>query len=192
MGRWAPEAESRLRLAAIELFGERGYEATTVADIADRAGLTARTFFRYFADKREVLFGGSDVLVTRFVAAARSAPADAGPVAVVGAALDEFAALLGEDREWARRRRAVIDATPELQERELVKLATMASALAAVLRERGVPDPDAALAAEVGLAVVRVGFDTWTSTPTDEPLAALLRAAMDRLQGVVSADRRDR
>ncbi|MCV2393733.1 TetR family transcriptional regulator [Actinotalea sp. M2MS4P-6] len=186
MGRWAPGAESRLRLAALELFAERGYEATTVADIAERAGLTARTFFRYFADKREVLFGGNDVLTRRFVAAAEATPAGAPPLAVVTAALDEFAALVGEDREWSSRRRAVIDATPELLERELAKLSSMSTALAGVLRSRGVPELDAALAAETGLAVLRTAFDRWTTDDTTASLTAVMHETLGRLHGLTA------
>lgn len=185
MGRWAPGAESRLRDAALELFAGRGYEATTVADIAERAGLTARTFFRYFADKREVLFGGSATLLDEVTRAARSAPADASPIETVAAALDAFAATVGQDRSWSRRRRAVIDSTPELLERELVKLATMSHRLADVLRERGVPDPDAALVAEAGLGVLRVAFDTWTATADGPPLDEIMRSSLERLRAAV-------
>lgn len=186
MGRWAPGAETRLRLAALELFAERGYEETTVAEIAERAGLTARTFFRYFSDKREVLFGGSDVLTQRFTTAARSAPADASPIRVVAAALDEFAVMVGEDRHWSRQRRAVIDATPELLERELVKLATMSAALAGVLRERGVGDLEATLAAETGVAVLRTAFERWTDDDVDASLEDLMRESLAKLQGIAA------
>lgn len=186
MGRWAPGAETRLRLAALELFAEHGYEETTVAEIAERAGLTARTFFRYFADKREVLFGGSDLLTERFTTAARSAPADAPPIRVVAAALDEFAAMVGEDRGWSRQRRAVIDATPELLERELVKLAAMASALAGVLRERGADDLEATLAAETGIAVLRTAFERWTDDEVDTSLPDLMHESLARLQGLAA------
>ncbi len=186
MGRWAPGAETRLRLAALELFAERGFEATTVAEIAERAGLTARTFFRYFADKREVLFDGSDLLTERFTAAARSAPSDAPPIRVVAAALDEFATLVGEDRGWARRRRAVIDTTPELLERELVKLATMSAALAGVLRERGVGDLEAGLAAETGIAVLRIAFERWTGAEVDATLPELMGESLARLQEIAA------
>lgn len=185
MGRWAPGAESRLRDAALELFTERGYEATTVADIAERAGLTARTFFRYFADKREVLFGGSAALLDAVTRAARTAPADATPLQTVAAALDAFATTVGQDHAWSRRRRAVIDANPELLERELVKLATMAQQLADVLRGRGVPDPDAALVAEAGLGVLRVAFDQWTAADDAPPLATIMQTALGRLRSAV-------
>src|SRR3954447_15095550 len=91
VARWQPDARGRLGQAAMELYAERGYEQTTVAEIAERAGLTARTFFRYFADKREVLFAGSDLLAERLVAALETAPASASPLAAVGAALDMVA-----------------------------------------------------------------------------------------------------
>lgn len=186
MGRWAPGAETRLRLAALDLFAEHGFDETTVAEIAERAGLTARTFFRYFADKREVLFAGSDVLTERFTAAARSAPAGAPPIRVVAAALDEFAARVGEDRGWSRQRRAVIAATPELLERELVKLATMSAALAGVLRERGVGVLEATLAAETGIAVLRTAFERWTDDDVDASLEDLMRESLAKLQGIAA------
>ena len=107
----------------MELYAERGYEQTTVAEIAQRAGLTARTFFRYFADKREVLFAGSEALGEQLDAALAAAPASATPLAAVAAALGVVAETIGEDRDFSRRRQAVISANAELQERELIKLA---------------------------------------------------------------------
>src|SRR3954454_13695896 len=162
MGRWEPDAAGRLREAAMALYAERGYERTTVAEIAARAGVTARTFFRHFADKREVLFAGSSELQDRLVAALESAPAEATAMQAVAAALDEAAELLGQSREHARRRQAVINSHAELRERELIKLAALAAALAGALRRRGVPEPDASLAAEAGIVVLRVAFERWT------------------------------
>src|ERR1700742_2935786 len=130
MGRWEPGASSRLRTAALELYFERGFEQTTVAEIAERARLTERTFFRYFADKREVLFAGSSDLQDAMVAALEGAPVDADPMAAVAAALEAAAEILGEGREFARQRYAVISANSELRERELIKMATLADALA--------------------------------------------------------------
>src|SRR5438067_9147437 len=108
MGRWGPDAAGRFRAAAMELFGEIGYEQTTVAEIAQRAGLTARTFFRYFADKREVLFAGSEQLQAEMVTALEGAPASAPPMEAVALALDAAATMLGERRDYSRRRQAVI------------------------------------------------------------------------------------
>src|SRR3954447_20400634 len=116
MGRWEPDSEGRLRQAAMELYLERGYEQTTVADIAERAGLTARTFFRYFADKREVLFAGSAHLQAELVQALDAAPADATPMQAVAAALDAAASVLGQRHEHSRQRQTIIDAHADLRE----------------------------------------------------------------------------
>ena len=139
MGRWEPDARGRVMQAALELFGERGFEQTTVAEIAGRAGLTERTFFRHFADKREVLFAGTDALRELLVSTLANAPAAAAPINSVVAALATATAPLQERRDYARRRQAVIVANAELRERELIKLASWAAALAETLRRRGVP-----------------------------------------------------
>src|SRR3954463_2816835 len=110
MSRWEPDARGRLAQAAMELYRERGYERTTVAAIAERAGVTERTFFRHFADKREVLFGGS--LQELMVGAAAGAAPEARPIEVVSAALDLAAAMLEQRRDHARRRQAVVSANP--------------------------------------------------------------------------------
>ncbi|HEY0797570.1 MAG TPA: TetR family transcriptional regulator, partial [Candidatus Baltobacteraceae bacterium] len=145
----------------MELYGERGFEQTTVAEIATRAGLNERTFFRHFADKREVLFSGSAMLTAALMKSVADAPGAARPIDVIGAAVEVAGALLQPRHELARYRQAIIDANPELQERELIKLASLASALAAALRQRGVSDPAASLAAEAGVAVFKIAFDRW-------------------------------
>ena len=150
MGRWAPDAQGRLAVAAMELFDERGFEATTVADIAERAGLTKRTFFRYFGDKREVLFAGTEVLQEGFVAGDRRRPRRRLPLDAIAAGLDAMADSSPRSDERPRKRQAIIAANPELQERELIKLSGYAAAGAAALRERGVAEPGATLAAEAG------------------------------------------
>jgi AcrR family transcriptional regulator len=142
----------------MELFDERGFEATTVAEIAERAGLTKRTFFRYFGDKREVLFAGTAVLQERFVAAIAAAPADDCPLDAVAAGLHAMADLFESMNGAPRRRQAIIAANPELQERELIKLNGYAAAAACALRGRGVADPGATLAGEAGMAVMRIAF----------------------------------
>jgi AcrR family transcriptional regulator len=185
MGRWEPNASGRLREAALELYVERGYEQTTVAEIAARAGLTARTFFRHFADKREVLFAGSP-LQDELVRALDAAPGSASPMETIAAALDVAAGVL-TDRDFSRRRQLVIAANTELQERELIKLATLAAALADGLRGRGVADPVARLAAETGIAVFRVAFERWVGEPEDRGLAQILRESFDELKALTSA-----
>jgi AcrR family transcriptional regulator len=187
VGRWEADASGRLRQAAMQLYIERGFEQTTVAEIAKRAGLTARTFFRYFADKREVLFAGSGELQELVVHALEATPDSASPIQAVAAALDAAGAALGQRREYSRQRQSVINANPELRERELIKLAALSAALADGLRRRGVPDPDASLAAEAGVVVFRVGFERWVGEPDGADLSQHMRAAFDRLKTITSA-----
>jgi AcrR family transcriptional regulator len=186
MGRWTPDARGRLEQAALELYAERGFEQTTVADIARRAGLTERTFFRHYADKREVLFGGAgslqDLLVSRVAGAPDSVPA----MDAVAAALDAAGALLQERRDYARQRQAIIAANAELRERELIKLASLASAIAATLRGRGVAGPAASLTAEAGIAVFRVAFERWVDGANDRDLPALIRESLGELRAQVA------
>jgi AcrR family transcriptional regulator len=186
MGRWEPDAAGRLREAAMALYAEQGYERTTVAEIADRAGVTARTFFRHFADKREVLFSGSEVLEGHMVEALVAAPATASPFGAVEAGLLASSELFAERRDHARRRQAVIAATPELRERELIKLASLASAFASALRRRGVPPATAALAAEAGMAVFRVAFERWVDGPAEVNLGEVIQATLAELAGLMS------
>ena len=129
MARWEPDAAGRLREAALDLYVAQGYEQTTVAEIAERAGVTARTYFRHYADKREVLFAGAEQLEQRMVAALLGAPPDAAPLTAVAAALDAAAEMFGGNHAFSRRRQSVIAANPELRERELIKMARLADAL---------------------------------------------------------------
>ena len=186
MGRWEPNARGRLEQAAMELFIERGFEQATVTEIARRAGLTQRTFFRHFADKREVLFWGQGALQELLVSTVGSAPASAAPIDAVAAALEVAGASLQERHEHARQRQAIINANPELRERELIKLATLASAIAAALRQRGVSDPAASLTAEAGIAVFKVAFERWVSDPGQPDLPKIIRQSLDDLRAVTA------
>lgn len=188
MGRWEPNARERLQEAAIELFDEHGYDLTTVGDIAARAGLTERTFFRYFTDKREVLFVRSDELEKAVVGIIAGAPDDAAPLDVVSAALEAAAAELqgGTELRLLRARHALVMRHSELRERELVKLAFLGAAVTEALRARGVPDPAASLAAEAGIAVFKVGFERWINQAKPHDLAAELRATMTALRSVAA------
>jgi AcrR family transcriptional regulator len=187
MGRWEPDSRGRLQEAALTLYAERGFDQTTVAEIAARAGLTERTFFRHFADKREVLFGGSALLEERIVAGVAAAPEGAGPLEAVGHGAAAAAAMLGEfRRDLAAKRLAVIAATPELRERELAKLADYAAAVAATLRERGVGEPQATLAADAGMTVLRVAMEQWVSGDDDRDLATLMAASMSEFRAVTA------
>ncbi len=184
MGRWEPDAAGRLREAAMALYAEQGFERTTVAEIADRAGVTARTFFRHFTDKREVLFAGSGELEQRMVDALLAAPPSAGPMDAVAAALLSAAELFADRRDYSRRRQAVIAATPDLRERELIKMASLAAAFAEALRKRGVAPAVASLAAETGVAVFRVAFERWIAEPDGAPLEEVMRATLADLAGL--------
>ena len=133
MGRWQPDARVRLQEAALDLYGERGYEETTVAEIAERAGLTKRTFFRYFTDKREVLFGGAELLGQQMVAAIEAAPASASPLAMSAPRWTPPPSG-SKVRDYAGLRYRIIASSPELQERELIKGASLAAAMTAALR----------------------------------------------------------
>jgi AcrR family transcriptional regulator len=186
MGRWEPNARGRLERAAMELYIERGFDQTTVAEIAARAGLTERTFFRHFADKREVLFAGAGQLQDFLVSTLASAPDSAAPIDAVAAALEAAGALLQERRDYAGQRQAVIAANVELQERELIKLASLASAMTDTLRQRGVRDPAASLAAEAGIAVFRIAFELWVSENSQADLPQLIRESFDELKAVTA------
>ena len=186
MARWEPDGRSRLEQAALELYGEHGFEHTTVAEIASRAGLTERTFFRHFADKREVLFSGAGALQELIETAVADAPASATPMEAVAAALDVVGAMFETRRTFSQRRQAIIMASAELRERELIKLAALAAALAEALRRRGVGEPAASLCAEVGIAVFRIGFERWVEPSNTRDLAPLMRESLDELKAVTA------
>ncbi|MFJ6070693.1 helix-turn-helix domain-containing protein [Streptomyces sp. NPDC093065] len=182
MGRWEPNARGRLEQAALELYVERGYEQTPVAEITKRAGLTERTFFRHFADKREVLFAGSGSLEELCVGAVAAAPATAAPMEAVAAALDAAAGVFEERGDLVGLRQSVIDANAELRERELIKLASLSGALAEALRERGVDELGAELTAEAAIAVLKVAFRRWIDEGRRRPLRPLLTECFDVLR----------
>jgi AcrR family transcriptional regulator len=186
VGRWEPDSRGRLQEAALTLYAERGFDQTTAAQIAESAGLTERTFFRHFADKREVLFGGSALLGDRIVAGVAAAPAADGPLDAVANGLDAAAAMLGQGRrDLARKRQTVIAGNPELREREFTKLADYSASVAAVLRERGVDEPQATMAADAGMTVLRIALQHWANEPDDGPdLATVLRTSMKELRAL--------
>jgi AcrR family transcriptional regulator len=187
MGRWEPDSRGRLQEAALALYSERGFDQTTAAQIAARAGLTERTFFRHFADKREVLFGGSALLQERIVAGVAGAPPDDGPLDAVAGGLTAAAAMLGDfRRDLSRQRQAVIDSNPELRERELAKLADYAAAVAATLRQRGVSELQATLAAEAGMTVLRVALQRWANEVDGRDLTAIMRDSVAELRTVAT------
>jgi AcrR family transcriptional regulator len=175
MVRWEPGATDRLRVAALELYVEQGFEQTTVGEIAKSVGLTERTFFRHFADKKEVLFGGEEQLQQAFVTAIADAPAGP-PLELITTALTATAQYFGEERRtWSRQRHQVIQANQSLKERELLKLASLAKALAEALRQRGTADPAATLAAESCVTIFAVAFEQWIADGETRSLAEVER-----------------
>jgi AcrR family transcriptional regulator len=186
MARWQPDSRGRLERAALALYGERGYEKTTVAEIAERAGVTERTFFRHFADKREVLFGGSAATQELLVSAVVGAPDSATPLDAVAAGVEAVGARFQERRAFAQQRHAVIAANAELRERELVKLASLSSALADALRQRGVAEPAASLSGEAGVAIFKVAYERWLDESNRRDFPELIRASLAELKAVTA------
>ncbi|AGB23766.1 transcriptional regulator [Mycobacterium sp. JS623] len=186
MSRWEPNARGRLEQAALELYTERGFEQTTVAEIAERARLTERTFFRHFADKREVLFGGQDALIELVTTRIADAPDAASPIDMVRGALQAVGEMLADRREHAQRRQAVIDANPGLQERELIKLASLSAAMAEGLQRRGVSASAAALTAEMAIAVFKVAFMRWLDAGRVNDLSRVIGDSLDELKALTA------
>jgi AcrR family transcriptional regulator len=186
MARWRPDSPGRLQQAALALFAERGYEHTTVAEIAARAGVTERTFFRHYADKREVLFDGAGHMQELVVTAVADADPAAGPIDAAVAGLAAAAEVLEQRRAFARQRQAIIEANTELREREVLKLTSWARAIAETLRERGVAEPAASLAGEVAIAVFRIAFERWVLNGEERPLLEVLDQSLAELGDLAS------
>ena len=183
MSRWAPDARERLEAAALDLFVENGYEATTVTQIADRAGLNRATFFRHFPDKREILFGGEAALVGLFVGGVRDAAPGAAVAECLQAALAAASTLMtGEQRRKAAQRRRVAAANTEVQERGLLKQRAIADAMTAALRERGADELTARLGAVVALLAFGIALERWLAADEGDSFASQAAAALGELQ----------
>jgi AcrR family transcriptional regulator len=188
MARWEPNASQRLADAALELFAERGYENTTVLDIAQRAGLAKSTFFRHFQDKREVLFG-EDALTGHLVTAIAAAPTEAAPLEAVACGLD----ALGREvftparRAFTVRRRAVIDANPDLQEREALKGISLTASIARAIAHRGVPGLVARVTAELGALAMKMTYERWSDPGNTDEFGDIARHALSEVQAAVLA-----
>ena len=177
MSRWKPDGAERLEMAALELFADQGFDVTTVAQIAARAGLTERTFYRHFGDKREVLFPTNGALSDLLTEGVRQARLDSTALEAVRDAFSRASALFDERADLARRRHTVVAASPELREREAFKLFALVEELDGALRERGVDAVEAGMAAELGVAAFKVAFTGWMGDSSDGSLGAHLESA---------------
>lgn len=166
MPRDRAKVHRRLQEAAMELFTERGYEQTTATQIAARAGVTERTYFRHFADKRDILFEGEEQLEALLVDAIAQAPPQLGPLAVLRRALDAAVTIIEGNRAFSAPRQAVIATTPALREREASKQAALIDAIAAALGRRGLEAKAAYLAARIGGAVFIHALTAWFEEPS--------------------------
>lgn len=181
MPRWDPSAEDRLRDAALVLFLERGYENVTVTDITDHAGLTRRTFSRYFADKRDVLFAGSERLPEVISHAVLSTDPGLAPAQALLAGLASTGATLAKYVPRSPERRRIVAGSAELQERERTKMAAVTDALTQALRSRGASEAAAQLLADVGVAVFRAAFARWTEEPDGAEFPVYIQQAAAEL-----------
>ena len=181
MPRNGEQVRRRLQLAALELFQEAGYETTTAAEIAARAGVTERTFFRHFPDKREVLFDGEGLLSDALTSAVRNAPPEWGPWDTLLRACRSVEQLFVDNRGFSEPRRRIIANSAALQEREQAKVRSLIMALSSALCERGVHKPLAYLAAQIGMAALGHAFASWLDTPgaLDEHVVRAFLAVRD-------------
>jgi AcrR family transcriptional regulator len=187
MVRWEPGARQRLQKAALELYAARGFEQTTAADIAESVGLTERTFFRHFADKREVIFNGAGEFEGGFVDGVAAAPAGGSAMEVVAFALEAASPFFPDERrDYSRLRQTIIVDNPSLHERELLKMTSLSRRIAAALRDRGVAEPHATLAAESGVTVFGVAFRQWIEPGETRALAVIEREVLAELRLVTS------
>ncbi|NUR92006.1 MAG: TetR/AcrR family transcriptional regulator [Nonomuraea sp.] len=190
MARWQPETTQRLVVAAVDLFTEQGYDATTVAQIAERAGVTKSTFFRHFSDKRELLVAGQETLSRLLTEGIAEAPPDATPLEAVAVGLERASGALGpENRELGSRLKAAVAASTELQERDALKSVGLAAAMTTALTARGVPGPTAHLAAELGVLAFKMGYAQWSEAERDDPrgLAHYAMAALRDLRAATAS-----
>lgn len=190
MPRWEPGVRERLVVAAVDLFTEQGYDQTTVAQIANRAGVTKSTFFRYFPDKRELLVAGQETLSRLLAEGIAEAPAGATPLEAVAAGLRRASGeMTAFNRELGPRLKAAVAASAELQERDALKSVGLAVAMADALKARGVPDPTALVAAELGVLAFKRGYAEWTALDRDvgTDLATYTSRVLDDLRTASAA-----
>jgi AcrR family transcriptional regulator len=185
MARWQPDARGRLARAAMELYAQRGFDSVTAPEIAERAGMHERSFFRLFPDKREALFAGSELTQQVLTRTIRERPSGS-PLQRVGRAIEAMCEKFQEDPTLVRMRESIISANPELTERNLAKHADFVEAMSASLVEQGVAPGSARLAAETGMAVFRTAFGSWIADPGDTDLPTVFRRTFQELRVAVA------
>lgn len=186
MARWEPNAAQRLQQAAMALFVERGYAEVTVAEIADHAGLTKRSFFNHFADKREVLFVGATLFEASVMQQLAAAGDELDPLDAAVGALTRSGVELAQYSEFAQARRELIASSAELQERELIKMASLAAAISEALGRRGVSARTATLTAQAAITVFTTAYSDWVDDPTADLDTLMQRALADLRQAVAA------
>ncbi len=187
MGRWEPNARGRLLHAAVELFTERGYDATTAAQIAERAGLTKTTLFRLFADKREILFQGQETLVTLAVEAVRTTPPQTAPLQVLQTAILALCSVhTTERRDTGRQLDVILSSSPELQERAAFKRFAITNALHRALATRLGDVRRAGVLADVGVRAYYDGFASWIASHEDGPLSDAVTTELRAYESVLA------
>lgn len=184
MSRWEPGIRERLQEAALNLFAEQGFENTTVAEIAGRVGVNRRTFFRNFADKRDVLFSYVETLQGQLCDAIEESPTELAPLDAIAAALTHLDQLMAP-RQYLRQRQAVIAASPELTERELIKFDALTTAFHEGLLRRGVVDSVGRLAAQAGMTIYRISFDRWISPDNEEEMSLIVKEVLSQFRVAV-------
>ena len=187
MARWEPGSRERLQKAALDLFAEQGFENTTVAEIAGRVGVTKRTFFRHFADKRDVLFGGSEDFQRLLAEGTVEAPSELAPLEAIATSLASFDWEAMAPRRYQHQRQTVIAASPELMERELIKSHALTAGFAEALRRRGIDEPAASLAAQAGIAIFRTAYERWTDPDNEDDMPQIVGDVLAGFRAAVAA-----
>ena len=188
----AENARERFEGAAYSLFREQGYAATTVPEIAAKAGLTERTFYRYFTDKREVMFwraGDHQIMIAKEIARAE---AGLHPLAMVAHAFESVAPFIDSHRPIVELRQLLISTHGDLQERELMKLHMLASTVEQALQQRGIDRSHARVVAEIGAAIWKVALENWRADDMEKSFADHVQAALNRFQGALRSQETSR
>jgi AcrR family transcriptional regulator len=179
-------AKEAIRQAALDLFSERGFDAVSVTDIAERAEVGRTTFFRYFGDKQEVLFS-EPAEAAADAASGKPAPAErigsslAAALAAARGLVVGYVEVITADHAEYERHQELVTSNPELYARSLVKQRRYAAELTDRLRSWGATSAVARQAAEIGLACFYIGQATAQDNP--RVLARHVERAFDRIAG---------